>query len=579
MEDRTAVSMIPKEDKTFGSGLTLLGVDRPHNQLNAPEAIPNVTKYGGSEAPTGLEMYQAEVTEKRTIAESYCAISTLDDASSYPEVVSGPWPIPTYYTPSVSAEENKQPELENQSPLKLPWWQRRRCIIVAAATVAVFIVIATAVGVGVGVHASRSQPNSDSRPLNPNNEDQGAVKPEIPTGKSICVNAPCLEALAAVVDAPDEHLEQATVHLFARRRADGMLMQTSSSSSGVYHGENWTNRGGPIAGPGPSAIIWQAPKYPTEVQGGGAVVTVLGISESAASSGDIFLRHIGQGGAGTVGVPIPFKSRIEMLGAPAACAIQQEQRFDFWLQARNGSDANGSATLYHQLSANGVWFYDGRWETDVVLQPSPSRPAVMASRPGVLCRNGRWKAWEQHLVVYDGDGAAWYREWRQEPGPPQWGPWLNLGGKYARGTYPVLVETNAARFDFFGLGSDEQMYSMTWTSALGFGTKSSLGGGTFASVPAVAVSVGPERIDLVAVSKEDGRLKHKAIGIGASLDEQWEDLGFASNSAPTLAKVGAANFDIFTTAVDGSIWYAPARISERTKSSWGDLSWAPIKGL
>ncbi|KAI6350992.1 hypothetical protein MCOR25_010225 [Pyricularia grisea] len=584
MEDRTAAAIEPIEDKTFGSGFKLLGVDRSYNHVNAPEAIPNIPSDRWSAAPTGLELYQAEVPESEKIAGVYRPRSTLDDASSYPEVVSGPSPVPTQYTSSFSTETYKKaeanPEPERQSLWKLPWWRRRRCMIIAAALGA-FIVIATAVGVGVGVHVSRNQHYSDPQSANPNknNGDEGAVKPEIPTGKSICANAPCLEALAAVVDAPDDHPEQGTVHLFARRPADGMLMQTSSTSPGVYHSKNWTDRGGPIAGPGPSAIIWQAPKYPNEVQGGGAVVTVLGISASAASSGDIYLRHIGRGGAGTMGMPVSFKSRIEMLGAPATCAIQQEQRFDFWLQARNESDADGSATLYHQLSANGAWFYDGRWETDVMLQASSSRPATIASRPGVLCRNGRWRAWEQHLIVYDGEGAAWHRQWSQEPAPSQWGPWKNLGGKYAKGTYPVLVETSAGTFGFFGLGSDEQMYSMTWTSAQGFGARSSLGGGAFASVPAAAVSVGFERVDLVAVSKEDGRLKHRAIGISASMDAQWEDLGIASNSAPTLANVGSANIDIFTTAVDGSIWYAPVRVSDIERSSWGNLTWAPIQGL
>uniref|UniRef100_L7IYR5 PLL-like beta propeller domain-containing protein n=1 Tax=Pyricularia oryzae (strain P131) TaxID=1143193 RepID=L7IYR5_PYRO1 len=551
MEVTSSATVLPKEDKTFGSGLSLLGVDRPHNHVNAPEAIANAPSNRWSSIPTGLEVYQAaEVPEKEIIARGYCARSTLDNGTSYPEVVSGPSPVPTQYTSSFSAKKDKSPEPEKQSSLKFPWWRQRRRMIIAVA-VAGFIVIATAVGVGVGVHVSRSQQHSELQPISPSNGDDEAVKPEIPTGKSICANAPCLEALAAVVDAPDAHPEQATVHLFARRRADGMLVQTSSASPGVYHSRNWTERGGPIAGPGPSAIIWQAPTYPNE------------------------------GGAGTAGAPISFKYRIEMLGVPATCAIQQEQRFDFWVQARNGSDADGSATLYHQLSANGAWFYDGRWETDVVLQTSPSRPAAIASRPGLLCRNGRWKAWEQHLVVYDGDGAAWHRQWMQEPGPSQWGPWESLGGKYAKGTYPVLVETTAGSFQFFGLGSDEQMYSMTWTSAQGFGNRTTLGGGAFASVPAVAVSQGSgsERVDVVAVSKDDGRLKHKAIGLGVSMDEQWEDLGIVSNSAPTLAKVGLASMDIFTTAVDGSIWYAPARLSDMGRSGWGNLTWAPIQGL
>ena len=223
--------------------------------------------------------------------------------------------------------------------------------------------------------------------------------------------------------------------------------------------------------------------------------------------------------------------------------------------------------MHKPVDKEADWEAADRWET------TGAGDLVPSSRYGVVCRDS--DSFHDLVVYANGTGGA-HSAWHRQYVTPAWRDWTDLGGDYAAGTDPVLIEVSTQRFDFFGLGRDSRMYHWSWSAGSGYSKAESLGGDTFASVPAVALSGAKmDRVEVVAVGKDDGKLKHLGFAIDAlaASAAKWEDLGVMADSAPSLVRNRAGDVEVVMTAVDGSVWHATS------SGGWDKLAWRPIPGL
>jgi hypothetical protein len=203
---------------------------------------------------------------------------------------------------------------------------------------------------------------------------------------------------------------------------------------------------------------------------------------------------------------------------------------------------------------------DSQWTRDV------SFGTKILSRPGLLCRSSPFL---HDLVVYGADGAVRHTQYSDAT---TWTPSVSRGGKFVG--EPVVVEVNGERLDFFGIGEDKHMYHFTWTKDGGYTPLDDVGG-SFQSVPSVAVTGSGSRVDVVALGTND-RLQHRVLR-GFDWASEWEDLGVFGNSAPLLANITRTQPEkvaVFVVGVNGEV-------NQTTWSASSDLSWKSLvwKGM
>jgi hypothetical protein len=155
----------------------------------------------------------------------------------------------------------------------------------------------------------------------------------------------------------------------------------------------------------------------------------------------------------------------------------------------------------------------------------------------------------------------------QFSGETGWTPPTSRGGKFLG--EPVVVEVNSERLDFFGIGEDKHMYHFTWSRGGGYTALEDVGG-SFESVPSVAVTGSGPRLDVVALGTND-KLQHRVLQ-GSKWASDWEDLGVFGNSAPLLVNMtltAPQKVGVFVIGEEGEV-------NQTTWSVTPDLSW---KGL
>jgi len=165
--------------------------------------------------------------------------------------------------------------------------------------------------------------------------------------------------------------------------------------------------------------------------------------------------------------------------------------------------------------------------------------------PGITCQEGDI---QHNLVVYDPDDrTVSHRQWNVPNSA--WSEPTVLSSEQKFIDEPVLVDVSPERFDFFGVGEDNNLYHFNWLG----GTLSELElvGRDVASAPS-AVSVSDGRIDVVVVGT-DGQLKHRSL-LGSTWSGDWDDLGVVATGAPLLVSLGGKIY-VFVV-VDGDVSYA-----------------------
>jgi len=133
---------------------------------------------------------------------------------------------------------------------------------------------------------------------------------------------------------------------------------------------------------------------------------------------------------------------------------------------------------------------------------------------------------------------------------------------------PALVAVPASNTtEFFGIGSDAKMYSVS--SASNYSTTRDLGG-SFESTPFVLVSEGGTRLDVLAVGQDD-RLKHQAR-LGSTWAGDWEDLGGYFGGVPLAVASTQGWVAVFGIGPGGHVihgnWTPTAK-----EPKWGEGSW------
>ncbi|KAL8377988.1 hypothetical protein RB595_008601 [Gaeumannomyces hyphopodioides] len=440
-------------------------------------------------------------------------------------------------------------------------------------------------GLGLGLFR-RDAPNANDTP--PERTAPPNPAPTPPSGTSRCIStAVCPGVLAAVVVGggnssgpasvrasakPNTNEDEPVMHVLARSAADGSLKQSSSAArGGGYESGGWVSRGGSFES-APAAIAWatSANSAPAPL-GPGPTLSVFVVSPVSKR---MLVNHVGLGAMSNRSTgfrPISFPAS-EMVEPPAVCT-RGRSRVDVWTRAQPGS----GPPLAHKavIDENEEWERTSWWDT------TGAGDLVPSSQYAILCRDSPADAGHD-LVVYGNGSSVWHRQYIH---PAGWGAWKNLSGDYTAGTHPVLVEVSARRFDFFGLGADRKLYHWAWDGGY-TATETLPGSERFASVPAAVVSgADRDRIEVVAVGWDDGRLKHMTVWFeGASRAcataapcSEWEDLGIVANGPPVLGSMGAT-VEVVVPAADDSVWYATAR-ARRGNGSWGKLEWRPIPGL
>lgn len=509
--------------------------------------------------------------------------------SDYPEVVKADYPeaftpslvYPEYldsnYPEVVPASAEKQvqnsggfysqhdsllaAQAEPPQPEPRPWWRRKRAWLVAVAVG--FVVIGVVLGCVLALvvfrrpgsgdaPASTAAPASPSSPASPS-----TPAPTMPSGTSSCTNAVCAAQAVTAVAGGDN-----LAHVFARA-PDGSWKQASSGSGdgGDSYG-NWTERGGSWDGP-PAVLAWTSAA--SSSWGGGATVSLFGVSPSEKRIRfkhiDLKARNGGVSASTFLDIGMPDSATTE---PPTLCS-PRDGRVDVWMRAPNVTlNKTAPGMIHKRIDKEAVW------ET-VTYEWAGSGDLVPASRFSIVCRDTD----AFHDTVVYGNGTAGSSAWHRQFVASDWGKWTDLGGDYAPGTDPVLLQVSLQRFDFFGLGRDSRLHHWSWSTGSGYSKSETLGSDTFASVPAVALSgAKKDRIEVVAVGKDDGRLKHLGFGLDAPTSAaKWDDLGAVANSAPSLVRTAAGAVHAFTTAVDGSVWYASS------SNGWDKITWKPIPGL
>jgi hypothetical protein len=120
------------------------------------------------------------------------------------------------------------------------------------------------------------------------------------------------------------------------------------------------------------------------------------------------------------------------------------------------------------------------------------------------------------------------------------------------------------------------MYHFTWTKDGGY-TALEDAGGSFQSVPSVAVTGSGSRVDVVALGTND-RLQHRVLQ-GLKWASEWEDLDVFGNSAPLLVNITNTQPEkvgVFVVGFNGEVnqttWSASSELS------WRSLVWKGMGG-
>jgi hypothetical protein len=128
-----------------------------------------------------------------------------------------------------------------------------------------------------------------------------------------------------------------------------------------------------------------------------------------------------------------------------------------------------------------------------------------------------------------------------------WGGWESLGGVLQ--SEPVAVSWGPDRIDVFAVGTDSGLWHRWWDGASWGGWESL--GGVIQSAPA-AVSWGPNRLDLFAVGT-DSALWHRWWD-GANWGG-WESLGGVLESRPVAVSWAPNRLDVFARGTDSALWH------------------------
>lgn len=204
------------------------------------------------------------------------------------------------------------------------------------------------------------------------------------------------------------------------------------------------------------------------------------------------------------------------------------------------------------------WYEGGQWspneggdwgETDGFISGSPAVSCVGDERIDVTVYGGFTEPYDVVFKHHNSSG---------------WSNWESQGGGY-RGD-PGALPLSADETVFCGLGSNKDMFTITYSNTDGYGPRIYLGG-SLASTP-VIFATGTNRIDVLAVGGDDS-LWHKARR-GSTWATDWESLGGYFNGAPAVVVQGNSII-VFGVGPKGEVIHG--NWTATTNYAWGEGSW------
>ncbi|KAK0649563.1 hypothetical protein B0T16DRAFT_410326 [Cercophora newfieldiana] len=210
--------------------------------------------------------------------------------------------------------------------------------------------------------------------------------------------------------------------------------------------------------------------------------------------------------------------------------------------------------IYHKNATDGnTWgpSLAGPWE---------DLGGYVSTSAGVGCAAVSDKAQRFDIVAYGRapDHAMYFKKWNTVGGWQEW-----TGGKGSYKGDPTVVST-PERVDYFGIGTDNAVWTTGWTSSTGYSEPLSLGGTFQSTVTGIAID-SKSRLDILAVG-DDNRLKHRGRSHGL-WGTEWEDLGGSFNSAPKVVLLNSTSVGVFGVGFDGTVIHSTFTLG--TGYYWG----------
>lgn len=218
----------------------------------------------------------------------------------------------------------------------------------------------------------------------------------------------------------------------------------------------------------------------------------------------------------------------------------------------------------------GSWSTTGtRWDT---ASNPPQGPA--ASAPGVACRPSSIL---HDVVWYDRDAdRLWHQSYNDSSS--SWGTRRSFDGDWVGSpsifSYSTLSSSSDGRdqqqrFDFFGVQSDDEVYTFSWSAADGYTDVRSLGG-TIVSSPSAIIypsSSDSSTRDVFALGS-NGKLHHQHHD-GTAWSRSWENLNITARSAPEAVVFDSAAW-LFWLGEDGGLMAGRMARSQNPGAEWAD---------
>lgn len=218
----------------------------------------------------------------------------------------------------------------------------------------------------------------------------------------------------------------------------------------------------------------------------------------------------------------------------------------------------------------------GSWLSTTTAWETASNPAQgpSSSAPGVACRSSSIL---HDLIWYDRDeDLAWHQAYNDSSS--SWGSRRSFEGDWVGDptvlSYSSLSSSSSSsssqtqRLDFFGVQSNDEVYTFSWSSTEGYGRMTSLGGSIVSSPASIIIpNVSSSSTRDVFALGSDGKLQHQHYD-GTGWAREWEGLNITAWSAPS-AVVFSDTAWLFWLGRDGSLM-AGSVASDEGGREWAD---------
>lgn len=215
----------------------------------------------------------------------------------------------------------------------------------------------------------------------------------------------------------------------------------------------------------------------------------------------------------------------------------------------------------------------GSWTTTGSRWNAASSPAQgpAASAPGIACRSSNIL---HDLVWYDRNAdRLWHQSYNDSSS--SWGSqrsfdgdWVGSPSIFSYSSLSSGASSQAQRFDFFGIQSDDEVYTFSWSASDGYSDVRSLGGSIVSSPSSIQFPSSTASTRDVFALGSDGQLHHQHYD-GTAWSRDWENLNITARSAPSAIVFDGAAW-LFWLGEEGSLMSGRMVGNDNPGAEWAD---------